>query len=72
MINNNPVWNRIQGNWRQLGGHVQQQWGKLTNDDITQINGDRTVLAGKLQDRYGISQIEANRQIDAWANSLMF
>jgi uncharacterized protein YjbJ (UPF0337 family) len=72
VFDNNPVWNRIQGNWQQLAGHVQQQWGKLTSDDIAQINGDRTVLAGKLQDRYGITQMEANHQIDTWANSLKF
>jgi len=34
-------WNRVEGNWKQLKGKVKEQWGKLTDDDITQINGNR-------------------------------
>lgn len=70
MLNNNPIWNRIQGNWKQLSGNARKQWGKLTDDDIAQINGDRDVLAGKIQDRYGITQAEAKKQVDAWADQL--
>jgi len=67
-----PVWNRIQGNWKQIVGSVRQQWGKLTDDDIAQANGEREKLAGKIQERYGITQQEANRQIDEWADNLKF
>lgn len=67
-----PVWNRIQGSWKQIAGSVRQQWGKLTDDDITQTNGDREKLAGKIQERYGITQQEANRQVDEWADKLKF
>lgn len=67
-----PVWNRIQGNWKQITGSVRQQWGKLTDDDVAQANGEREKLAGKIQERYGISQQEANRQIDEWADNLKF
>ena len=67
-----PVWNRIQGNWKQIAGGVRQQWGKLTDDDIAQVNGEREKLAGKIQERYGISQQESNRQIDEWADNLRF
>ena len=65
-----PVWNRIQGNWKQIVGSVRQQWGKLTDDDIAQANGEREKLAGKIQERYGVTQQEANRQIDEWADNL--
>ena len=34
-------WDRIEGNWKQLRGKVQQQWGKLTDDDLTTIQGRR-------------------------------
>ena len=68
----NPIWNRIQGNWRQLSGMVRTQWGKLTDDDLAQINGNREQLAGKIQERYGITRMEANQQIDTWANQLKF
>ena len=46
-------WDRIEGNWKQFTGKVKEQWGKLTDDDITQINGNREQLEGKIQARYG-------------------
>jgi len=72
LMQKSPVWNRIQGNWKQLVGSVHQQWGKLTDDDIAQINGEREKLAGKIQARYGVTQQEANQQIDEWADKLKF
>ena len=72
MINNNSTWNRIQGNWHQFSGRVHQQWGKLTDNDLAQINGNREILVGKLQERYGYAQSEASQQVDAWADRLNF
>ena len=71
-MSTHPIWNQIQGNWKQLTGQVKTQWGKLTDDDLMQINGNREQLAGKIQQRYGITQAEANRQVDEWANRLKF
>jgi len=56
----------LSGQWNQLKGSVREQWGKLTNDDIDQIQGKSEQLAGKLQERYGIARDEAERQIDDW------
>jgi len=69
---NSPTWSRVQGNWKQLSGHVHQQWEKLTEDDITQISGNHDILSGKIQNRYGISQAEANQQIDIWADVICY
>jgi uncharacterized protein YjbJ (UPF0337 family) len=44
-------WDRVEGNWNEFKGKVQQQWGKLTNDDLAQVNGQRTELCGRLQQR---------------------
>ena len=57
---------RMQGSWEQVKGNVQKMWGKLTNDDLDVIEGDRKLLAGKIQERYGIAQDEAEKQIDEW------
>jgi len=57
---------RAQGSWEQVKGHVQKAWGKLTNDDLDVIEGDRKLLAGKIQERYGIAQDEAQKQVDEW------
>jgi uncharacterized protein YjbJ (UPF0337 family) len=63
-------WDRIEGNWKQFSGKVQQQWGKLTNDDLDVIDGRREELAGRIQKVYGISKDEADRQITDFADTL--
>jgi uncharacterized protein YjbJ (UPF0337 family) len=57
-------WDVVQGNWTQLKGSIQKQWGRLTNDDLTMVNGDRMRLAGILQERYGRKKEEIEREID--------
>ena len=42
---------------------AQERWGKLTDDDIREIDGRREVLIGKLQTRYAISYENAERQV---------
>ncbi len=44
-------WNRIQGNWKQAQGKVKEKWGKLTDDDLAVINGQREQLEGVIQKR---------------------
>jgi uncharacterized protein YjbJ (UPF0337 family) len=63
-------WDRVEGDWKQIKGKVQQQWGKLTNDDLDVIEGKKTELAGRLQERYGYAQDEAEKQIDSWMKSI--
>ncbi len=60
-------WDRIEGNWKQIKGKVQEQWGKLTDDDLDVAAGKREQLAGSIQNRYGIAKDEAERQVDEWA-----
>lgn len=57
---------RIDGSWEQVKGHVQKAWGKLTNDDLDVIEGNRKLLAGKIQERYGVAQDEAELQVRRW------
>ena len=57
---------QFEGNWKQLKGKVQQQWGKLTDDQVDVIEGRREELAGKIQEAYGISKAEAEEQITDW------
>jgi uncharacterized protein YjbJ (UPF0337 family) len=54
---------RIEGNWKQLKGKVKEQWGKLTDDDLTVIEGNQEQLLGRVQERYGIAKDEAEKQI---------
>jgi uncharacterized protein YjbJ (UPF0337 family) len=45
---------------------VKAKWGKLTDDDLTAINGRREELEGKIQERYGIAKDQARKDVDAW------
>jgi uncharacterized protein YjbJ (UPF0337 family) len=56
-------WNIVEGNWKQFKGKVKAQWGKLTNDHLDVIAGNRDQLAGKIQETYGITKDEAEQQI---------
>jgi uncharacterized protein YjbJ (UPF0337 family) len=62
-------WNRIEGNWKQAKGQIKEKWGKLTDDDIAQINGQREQLEGKIQERYGLAKDGARKDIDDWLKS---
>jgi uncharacterized protein YjbJ (UPF0337 family) len=56
----------IRGKWNQMKGSVKQQWAKLTDDDLTAIDGQRDRLIGRIQERYGIAREEAERQLNQW------
>jgi uncharacterized protein YjbJ (UPF0337 family) len=60
----------IAGNWKQLTGKVKEQWGKLTDDDITVVEGKRDQLVGRIQERYGIAKDKAEEQVATWEKSL--
>jgi len=63
-------WDRLEGNWKTFKGPVRQKWGKLTDDDLDVIEGKRTELAGRLQQRYGYAKDEAEKNIDTWLKSV--
>jgi uncharacterized protein YjbJ (UPF0337 family) len=60
------IWQKIKGSWNQTKGAVKEQWGKLTDDDLMEIEGRRDQLVGKIQTRYGVSQEEAEAQVSGW------
>ena len=59
-------WDRIEGNWKQFKGNAKQQWGKLTDDQLDTVAGKRDALAGKIQEAYGVSKDEAEKQLSTW------
>ena len=61
------IWDQVKGNWHQMRGEAKQQWGKLTDDDLTYVEGSMDKLVGKLQDRYGWAKEEANAKVNQWA-----
>jgi uncharacterized protein YjbJ (UPF0337 family) len=63
-------WDRIEGNWKQFKGAAKEQWGKLTDDQLDVLTGKREQLAGKIQEVYGITKAEAEKQMTAWQKIL--
>jgi uncharacterized protein YjbJ (UPF0337 family) len=57
-------WDQIRGNWQQAKGDLKVRWGKLTDDDLDRIEGERDKMVGRLQELYGISKEEAEKQVD--------
>ena len=47
------------GKWKEIKGGIKEQWGKLTDDEIAEIEGKQEKLAGLLQKKYGYSKDEA-------------
>jgi uncharacterized protein YjbJ (UPF0337 family) len=59
-------WDRIEGNWKLMKGRVKEQWGKLTDDDLNVIDGQRVQLEGKIQERYGLAKDKARAAVEEW------
>jgi len=56
----------FKGQWLQIKGKVREQWGKLTNDDLDQVQGRSEQLVGRIEERYGLAKDEARRQVNKW------
>jgi uncharacterized protein YjbJ (UPF0337 family) len=56
-------WDRIEGNWKQFKGQIKEQWGRFTDDELDVVAGRKDQFLGKLQEKYGITKDEAERQL---------
>ncbi len=58
--------NRIEGEWLEVRQLVKAQWGQLTEQDLDIIDGRRDELLARIQQRHGVSQSEAETQLNFW------
>jgi len=58
----------LKGKWSQLVGEIKSQWGELTDDELTEIDGNADKLKGKLQEKYGYSKERAEQEVNDWMN----
>lgn len=56
--------NLIEANWLQLSGSIKSQWGRLTDNDLTEINGRKDKLVGKLIEKYELTKQEAEDRVN--------
>jgi len=63
-------WDQISGQWTQIKGSVREKWGKLTDDDLELVAGNRDKLIGKLQERYGLEKDRALASVDKFIADL--
>lgn len=59
-------WDQVQGKWKEMTGNVKAKWGDLTDDEITEIDGNREALEGKIQAKYGKTKEQVKDEVDAF------
>jgi len=57
---------QLKGKWKQFQGELKKQWGKFTDDDLRQIEGDYEKFTGKAQERYGDKKAEVLKWAEQW------
>lgn len=62
--------NELEGQWNQLKGSVREKFGKLTDNDLQVIAGKKDQFIGKLQERYGMTREQAQKDLDTWLQNL--
>jgi len=60
----------LKGKWHEAKGAVKTKWGKLTDDDITQVSGNSEKLMGVLQTRYGYAKDKAQTEYNDFLTTL--
>jgi uncharacterized protein YjbJ (UPF0337 family) len=63
-------WHQIKNNWNEASDKIKLTWGKLSDDDITMIAGQRDQFVRLLQERYGYVQENAENAVDQFAERL--
>lgn len=63
-------WDQVKGSWKQLQGQIKSKWGKLTDDDLTVVEGKRDQLAGVLQQKYGMAKEQAEKELDTFIKTM--
>jgi len=53
----------LKGQWKQMVGKAKTTWGKLTDDELLKIEGNAQRLTGLVQERYGATREEAEKQV---------
>ena len=64
------TWDQMRSHWMQMRGSLRHRWGRLTEDDLDEIAGDRDIFIGRVRERYSVSREEAQQRIEEWMHTL--
>jgi len=59
-------WDHVRADWDDVKGHVKAKWGKLTDNDLTLIEGKWDQLVARLRHHYGYEKDHAEREVDTF------
>jgi uncharacterized protein YjbJ (UPF0337 family) len=62
-------WKDVERNWTEYKDRVQDRWDQLTADELNQIGGSYNEMVGKLQEKYGITQQQAERELEEFQST---
>ena len=68
-MSSNANWEIVKGKWKEVTGDLKSKWGKLTDNDLKEIEGDREKLIGKVQQHYGHARKDAEKAVDEFCKS---
>jgi len=57
---------QFKGKWAQFKGEVKRQWGKLTDDDMAEAEGNYDKFVGRVQERYGDKKEDVMKWTNEW------
>jgi len=63
-------WKDVEKKWPEYRDKVQDRWGELTTDELNEIAGSHELLVNKLQEKYGITQLQAERELAEFQSSV--
>lgn len=61
-------WDQVEGKWKEMTGNIKAKWGDLTDDELTEVAGNREALEGKIQAKYGKTKEQAKDEVDQFLN----
>ena len=63
-------WDQLRARWPNMRGPLRHRWGRLTEGDLDVIAGNRDVFIGRVQERYEVDRVEAQKRIEEWLRTL--
>ena len=64
------TWDQMKSKWMQMRGPLRHRWGRLTEEDLDVINGQRDIFISRVEERYSIDRTEAQQRIEEWLRTL--